>query len=70
MKRVKCKSGIEGWQMRLKRVYVGNYAEWVHYAELRDLHTRLGYATPEEAWLANPVVQGSVIPEDYCKVSD
>jgi len=69
MKRVKCKSGIEGWQMRLKMVYVGNYDEWVHYAELRGLHLKLGYATPKEAWLANPMVQGSVNPDDYCKVS-
>ena len=55
--------------MRLKMVYVGNYAEWVYYAELRGLHLKLGYATPKEAWLANPMVQGSVNPDDYCKVS-
>jgi ribosomal protein L6P/L9E len=69
MKRVICKSGIEGWQMRLKMVYVGNYAEWVYYAELRGLHLKLGYTTPKEAWLANPMVQGSVDPSDYCKVN-
>jgi ribosomal protein L6P/L9E len=69
MKRVKCKSGIEGWQMRLKMVYVGNYDEWVQYAELYGLHIKLGYDTPHDAWLANPMVQGSVNPSDFCKVN-
>lgn len=68
MKRVKCKSGIEGWQCKLRKNYA-NFEEFEYYAELRGLHIRLGYKTPRNAWLANPVVQGSVIPSDFRKVS-
>jgi len=69
MKHVKCKSGIQGWQCRLQKNYA-DFEEFEQYAELRDLHTRIGYATPKDAWLANPLIQGSVIPDDFCKVSN
>lgn len=64
MKRVICKSGIEGWQCRLKKNY-GSFGEFKGYCEVQGLHTRLGFKTPAAAWKANPLIQGSVIPDDY-----
>lgn len=54
MIRVKCKSGLSGWQSRLRDNY-GSYDEWLAYAELFGLHIRLGFKTPLAAWRANPV---------------
>src|ERR1035441_9238260 len=68
MKRVTCKSGLEGWQGKLHEVYT-DFAEFSRYAEALGLHFRLGYSTPLHAWQDNPTVQGSVIPADYCKVN-
>lgn len=67
MSRAKCKSGLEGWQGRLQENYV-HFAEFKMFAELYDLHHKLGYVTPKAAWEANPVVQGSVNPSDFRKV--
>jgi hypothetical protein len=64
---VRCRSGLKGWQGRLREVY-SDYEEFRGYAESYGLHLSLGYKTPENAWRANPVVQGSVSPGDYCKV--
>lgn len=41
--------------------------EWTAYAETYGLHERLGYATPDEAWDANPFIQGSSDPADYSR---
>lgn len=68
MKQVKCKSGLTGWQCRLQENYK-DFADFEHYSNLRDLHTRLGYITPQAAWDDNPVIQGSVNPSDFRKVS-
>lgn len=67
MKHVKCKSGLVGWQCHLHKNYA-DYEDFEFYAELRGLHTRLGYKTPESVWKDNPIVQGSVNPSDFCKV--
>jgi hypothetical protein len=67
MKQVKCKSGITGWQARLRKVYA-NFEEFVSYCEIRNLHIRLGYKSPSSAWKWNPIVMGSVNPSDYQKV--
>lgn len=68
MKRVICKSGIEGWQGKLRKEYF-DFEEFERYSTMYGLHTRLGYKSPATAWRANPTVMGSVIPSDYCKVS-
>ena len=68
MKQVKCQSGLVGWQSRLRSVY-NSYDEFENYSKIYGIHSRLGYDTAEAAWEANPVVQGSVIPSDYRKVS-
>ena len=67
MKRVICKSGLKGWQARLRSVYA-SFEEFVSCCGIYANHTRLGYKTPATAWRANPVVQGSVNPSDYTKV--
>ena len=66
-KRVKCRSGLTGYQCRLRENY-RDLEEFVSYAETYGLHTRLGYKTPQAAWKANPMIQGSVDPNDFRKV--
>lgn len=63
MKRVKCKSGIVGWQSRLQKNYC-SIEEFKYYSAIYGIHNRLGFNTAEEAWKANPVIRGSVIPSD------
>ena len=65
--RVKCRSGLTGYQCRLHENYA-DFDEFAHYAETYGLHTRLGYRTPKAAWEANPMIQGSVNPNDFRKV--
>ena len=67
MKRVKCQSGITGWQDKLQNVYP-NEKVWRAYAGMYGLHKRLGFRSMRAAWVANPTVQGSVIPSDYRRV--
>jgi hypothetical protein len=64
MKQVRCKSGIRGWQGRLKDVY-NSFSEFADYCFIYNNHSRLGFDSPAAAWDANPVVQGSVEPGDY-----
>ncbi len=52
------------WKAKLQSNYK-DLAEFKAYAEIYGLHTRLGYNTPEEAWEANPLTQGSTNPIDY-----
>jgi hypothetical protein len=63
MKRVICKSGIEGWQNKLQKIYA-DFAEFEGYNELYNLAQRLGFPSAQEAWEANPIVKGSVNPND------
>lgn len=67
MKTVKCKSGIRGWQAKLHEVY-DSLEEFRSYAELRNIHGRLGFKNIVRCWNANPTVQGSVTPSDLCRV--
>lgn len=66
-KQVVTKSGLKGWQGRLQDQYEC-WDDFASCAEIYNLHKRLGYSTPQEAWDDNPVVQGSTNPSDYCKV--
>jgi hypothetical protein len=63
-----CNSGLRGWRCRLRENYA-NEAEFAAYAETYCLHTRLGFKTIQGAWLANPIVEGSVEPSDFRKVA-
>jgi hypothetical protein len=66
-KRVRCQSGIEGYQCRLQENY-HDFEQFEAYAEMYGLHTRLGYKTIKGAWKSNPVIQGSTIPSDFRRV--
>lgn len=68
-KHVRCKSGNWGWQCHLQDNYA-NFEEFKSYAETRYLHTRLGFKTIAGAWRSNPLVQGSVIPSDFCRIKE
>lgn len=66
-RQVICKSGQRGFEDKLHSLYE-NYEEFFVYSDTYNLHSRLGFDTPREAWDANPTVQGSVNPSDYCQV--
>jgi len=67
MKKVKCKSGIIGFQCKLKKNY-SSFEEFESYNETYGIAKRLGFESAEAAWKANPTMQGSVIPSDLCAV--
>ncbi len=52
------------YTQRLQTPYDG-FEDFKHYAEIYGLDTRLGFASPQEAWDANPVVTGSTNPADF-----
>jgi hypothetical protein len=64
MRSVRCKSGIMGHQDCLRNGY-RDYEEFAHYSDMYGLAGRLGFTTAFHAWKANPVVQWSVVPEDF-----
>lgn len=64
MERVVCESGLQGWQQRLRDVYESE-GEFEQYCSIYGNHIRLGFNSPEEAWDANPLIEGSVEPSDY-----
>jgi len=65
--KVKCKSGLMGWRMKLQKLYK-TIDEFKYCCEMYSIHTRLGYKTPKTAWLKNPLIEGSVDPSDFRKV--
>jgi hypothetical protein len=62
--RVRCKSGIKGYQEPLRKGY-DSFEEFREYSDIYGLAKRLGFPSAKAAWDENPVIQGSVIPEDY-----
>ena len=67
IKQVVCKSGITGFQCNLQDNYT-DFDEFEACSNIWRLHKRLGYKTAMDAWRANPVIQGSVIPSDFRKI--
>lgn len=65
MKQVKCKSGLTGWQQRLRKNYDNDFESFKNFCEVFAIHTRLGYKRPETAWRYNPLIEGSVDPSDF-----
>lgn len=61
MKRIKTKSGLDGYECRLQE----SYSSFKYYCEIFSLHSKIGFKTPQEAWEANPVIQGSTNPSDF-----
>lgn len=68
-KRVTCKSGRKGWQDKLQNVY-DSYDDFITNDRIYGISKRLGYDCPQDAWGANPTIQGSVNPSDLCVVKD
>lgn len=66
---VKTKSGLYGWQNRLQSEY-DHFSDFESLDKAYGLVARLGFASAREAWDANPLVQGSTAPEDYCVVHE
>jgi hypothetical protein len=64
MKQVRCRSGITGWQCRLQENYA-DYEQFEAYNDIYALIDRLGFNSAQDAWRANPVIQGSVNPADF-----
>lgn len=62
-KQVKCKSGITGWQMRVRKNWT-SLEELKGYDETFGIAKRLGYDSAEQLWDHNPVIRGSVNPDD------
>ncbi len=68
IKRVKCDSGIEGWQCSLHKNYDNDFEQFKGYDEMHGVAKHLGFRSAKAAWKANPTIQGSVIPSDFRKV--
>ncbi len=66
--RVRTQSGIWGWRSRLRTQYSG-FPEFNRNNQYFNLAARLSYETATDAWLANPVIEGSTNPSDYRRVS-
>ena len=66
--KVICKSGIQGWRARLRVVY-NDFEDYYIMSKVYNIHKRLGYKTTRSAWNANPIVEGSVNPSDFRKVT-
>ena len=64
IERVKCQSGIMGYQCRLQDSY-DDVDEWFRYTNMFGLAKRLGYQNAYDCWIDNPIIQGSVIPTDF-----
>ena len=64
MKRIICESGLTGYQRRLRKSYT-DLEEWKSYSQTYGLAERLGFDTAEEAWEANPIIEGSTNPSDF-----
>lgn len=61
-------SGRTGWRGPLQENYNGDFQSFVAYAETYCLLPRMGFATAEEAWDANPMIEGSTNPADFGRV--
>jgi hypothetical protein len=61
---VTLESGNRGWRNRLRSVY-SSKEEFLGYCQTYNIHRRLGYKTPHEAWKRNPVIEGSVYASDF-----
>jgi hypothetical protein len=69
MKKIICKSGAEGYRMRLQTNY-SSFEEFESYSNMYGLHEKLGYKTAKNAWMKNPLIEGSTNPSDYRRSSN
>lgn len=59
----------EMWNGKLQKQYK-SFEEFEVFDEIYNLSNRLGFASAEEAWEANPQIQGSSDPADYKVVKE
>lgn len=57
---------MKTWKARLRKVY-SSLEDLKAYDRVYGIAYRLGFTSAEDAWKVNPVIGGSVHPED-CKV--
>jgi hypothetical protein len=65
--KVLLKSGARGYRCRLHENYADR-EEFVAYNGTYGLAQRLGYESADEAWEANPKIEGGTNPADFRKV--
>lgn len=63
------KRRVNVWRDKLQNIYT-TINEFRGYNNLYGLVERLGFKDAQEAWEANPIIQGSVNPEDYKVVKE
>lgn len=61
------KSGAIGWQGHLVDEY-DHFADFDLMNERYGIAEKLGFKSAREAWDANPFIQGSTDPDDYCRI--
>ena len=62
------KEGAASWQGSLQENYDNNFEQFQSYDEVYNLAQRLGFNSAEEAWAANPMIQGGTDPADFSVV--
>ena len=55
------------WKMKVRKVYA-SLDELKAYDNIYHIAARLGYSDCETLWNDNPLIQGSVNPQDFRKV--
>lgn len=58
------------WRSSLRDNYDDDFGQFLAYSDMYGLAGRLGFATAEDAWEANPTIQGSTDPTDFSVVPD
>lgn len=58
------------WRSTLRDNYDNDFGQWLAYSDMYGLAGRLGFTTAEEAWEANPTIQGSTDPQDFMVVPE
>ena len=62
--KIKCRSGLTGWQCFLQENY-DSFEQWKAYSDVYGLAGKLGFKSPFVAWEKNPLLRGSVNPDDF-----
>lgn len=55
------------WRDRLHNVYA-DLEEFRGYCRLYNIHKRIGFRSVIAAWRANPLIEGSVNPQDLRRI--
>ncbi len=61
---VRLKNGRTGWRGGLRDNYGYDFESFAEYDKMYGISARLGYDDAESAWLDNPLIEGSMDPDD------